>query len=104
MLDSLRRGEAPFLSHLLYPQVLNEDKPEERKQGIEAGLAWGEAAEKTVVYLDRGLTDGMMQGLIEASIKRRRIEIRSLKHKLRSAEEIIMEHDEMEEAGKDAHP
>ena len=78
MLDSLRRGEAPFLSHLLYPQVLNEDKPQERKQGIEAGLAWGEAAEKTAVYVDRGVTPGMALGIHRARICGRPIEYRSL--------------------------
>jgi hypothetical protein len=79
MADSLRRGEAPFLSHLLYPQVLDDDKPTQRKQGIEAGLEWGQCAGLTAVYLDRGLTKGMMLGLEEASIKRRKIEIRHLK-------------------------
>lgn len=40
LLDSLRRGEAPIASHLLYTQVLNDLIPEERALGIAAGLAW----------------------------------------------------------------
>jgi len=41
--DCLRRGEAPFASHLLYtqPGVLRDGVALEREQGIRAGLAWG---------------------------------------------------------------
>ena len=47
--DSIHRGEAPLASHLLYTQegVLDDGDPEERKLGIEAGLAWGPVAEAT---------------------------------------------------------
>jgi hypothetical protein len=38
MLDCLLRGEAPYLSHLLYTQVLDDDVAEERKLGIDAGI------------------------------------------------------------------
>lgn len=46
--DCLARGEAPFASHGLYtlPGVLDDDRPDERKLGIEAGLAWGDRAEE----------------------------------------------------------
>jgi len=40
MADSLHRGEAPFASHRMYPGVLDDDVPEQRRQGINAGLAW----------------------------------------------------------------
>ena len=33
--DSLRRGEAPFASHLFYTQFLDDDIPAERSLGIE---------------------------------------------------------------------
>jgi hypothetical protein len=68
--DSLRRGEAPIASHLLYtqPGVLNDDIPEERTRGIEAGLAWRAVAQKTVVYTDLGISFGMQYG-IEAAMK-----------------------------------
>ena len=61
MRDSLSRGEAPLASHLLYTQegILNDKVPEERKQGIEAGLAWGRKASKTVIYTNLGITEGM---------------------------------------------
>jgi hypothetical protein len=39
-------GEAPIASHLLYtqPGVLRDEIPEERRHGIDAGLAWGAVA------------------------------------------------------------
>lgn len=66
VLDSLRRGEAPFASHLLYtqPGILDDLVAEERTLGIDAGLAWGAAAELVAVYIDRGVSPGMIKGVI----------------------------------------
>jgi hypothetical protein len=66
--DCLMRGETPFASHLLYTQegVLDDNNPEERKFGIEAGFEWRESAEKTVVYTDRGISKGMECGIAHA--------------------------------------
>lgn len=61
--DSLRRGEAPFASHALYPLVLDDATPEERRAGMESGFAWGEKADQIVVYADHGVTDGMAEGI-----------------------------------------
>lgn len=68
--DSLSRGEAPIASHLLYTQegILNDDVPHERQWGIDAGLAWKEVAEASVVYEDYGISGGMRYG-IEAATK-----------------------------------
>lgn len=65
MRDSLLRGEAPFASHLLYtqPGILDDNKPEERALGIEAGLVIGLAMRRTVVYTDRGISEGMRHGI-----------------------------------------
>lgn len=38
--DCLRRGESPYASHRMLTDALNDDIPEERALGIEAGLAW----------------------------------------------------------------
>ena len=86
MRDSLERGEAPFASHLLYtqPGILNDNIPEERRRGINAGLAWGMKAERTVVYVDRGITPGMALGIKAAKEAGRPIEYRSLKKDLSS--------------------
>lgn len=58
---SLSLGEAPIASHLLYTQegVLDDDIPEERQLGIDAGLEWKRVAEKHVFYCDLGISKGM---------------------------------------------
>ena len=61
----VNHGEAPYASHLLYTQegVLDDDIPDERKLGIEAGLEIGRAAKRRVFYVDRGFSSGMRWGL-----------------------------------------
>jgi len=78
--DSLMRGEYPFASHLLYTQtgILKDGVPEERKLGIQAGLAWGQRAHKTVVYTDLGVTKGMTLGIARAHEAKRPVEFRTL--------------------------
>lgn len=78
--DCLRRGESPYASHLLYtqPNILNDAVPEERKMGIEAGLAWGSRADATVVYTDLGVSDGMQKGIERAESEKRPVEHRTL--------------------------
>jgi hypothetical protein len=80
MRDCLRRGEAPYASHLLYTQdgVLDDRIPEDRTLGIEAGLAWGHRAEATVVYLDCGMSNGMKMGIARANADGRPIEYRNI--------------------------
>lgn len=78
MIDCIERGEAPFASHLLYTQILDDEIPEERELGIEAGLEWGKTAEKTVVYIDFGVSSGMVKGMQAAIDNGRIIEIRSI--------------------------
>lgn len=78
MKDCLKRGEAPFVSHLLYTQVLNDSIQRERNQGIEAGLSWGLHAEKTVVYCDYGITEGMRKGIKTAFQELREVKKRYL--------------------------
>lgn len=78
MQHSFACKEAPFASHRFYTDVLNDDKPAERAQGIEAGLLWGECADKTVVYADFGVSDGMKLGILRAVDCGRRIVFRWL--------------------------
>lgn len=66
MLDCLERGEAPFASHLLYTQVLDDTNAFERAAGIGAGFAWRALATKTVVYVDLGTSPGMQKGIAHA--------------------------------------
>lgn len=69
LLDSLRRGEAPFAMHLLFPQVLDDKNAEERALGIAAGLAWSERAELVALYVDLGISGGMRLA-VEAAERR----------------------------------
>ena len=78
MRDSLRRNEAPFLSHLLYTQVLDDLIPDERRLGIAAGFAWGLVAELVAVYQDLGVSSGMERGLETARARGLPIEVRRL--------------------------
>lgn len=59
------RGESPYASHLLLtqPGVLDDEFPAERTLGIEAGLAWGAAADYVAVYADLGVSPGMILGI-----------------------------------------
>ena len=84
MADCLKRGEAPYASHLLYtqPGVLNDDVPEERTLGINAGFAWGLKAEASKIYIDRGISGGMKFGIEAARKAGRTIEFRSLYKKV----------------------
>jgi hypothetical protein len=69
MLDCLQRGEAPFASHLLYGQVLDDDVPEERSHGMEAGLALSQSLLSApflpqathVFYVELGVSEGMLR-------------------------------------------
>lgn len=77
--DSLERGEAPFASHGFYPlAMLDDSKPEERRKGMEAGFAWGRSADLVAVYLDRGTTPGMLEGIDRAGALGIPIEFRKL--------------------------
>jgi len=76
--DSITRGEAPFASHLLYPQVLDDKSPGERKLGMTLGWEWLALADRVAVYCDRGISSGMREGMDEARALRIPIEKRWL--------------------------
>lgn len=80
LVDSLHRGEFPIASHLLYtqPGVLDDDNPEERQLGINAGLAWAEHAQLTAVYVDLGISAGMHAAMRRSEAAGRLIETRRL--------------------------
>ena len=80
MHDRFKREEYPFASHLLYtqPGILDDNNPEERKLGIEAGLAWVDCADATIVYTDLGISEGMKFGIERAKKANRFVEYRKL--------------------------
>lgn len=57
----VNQGEAPFASHLLYTRegILDDDIPDERTMGIQAGFDIGRKARRRLFYVDRGFTAGM---------------------------------------------
>lgn len=77
---SLSLGEAPIASHLLYTQdgILNDNIPQERQWGIDAGLAWKEVAQGSVVYIDRGISKGMEYGIKAAEEAGLTVEFRKI--------------------------
>ena len=78
--DSLRRGEAPYASHLFFPQpgILDDKSSDDRMRGINAGLEITKDFDLTAVYCDFGITKGMAYGIGRAKIVGRTIEERSL--------------------------
>lgn len=80
ILDSLQRGEAPIASHGLYPieagGPLDDALPDDRRIGIDAGLAWYRRADLIVFYADRGFSAGMRAAMAYAADRAARIEVR----------------------------
>ena len=60
---ALRAGCIPIAPHIYFTQFLNDDNPEERAQGIEAGLELLKLCRKMWVFLPPGgqPTQGMKQ-------------------------------------------
>lgn len=78
MHNSLLKGEAPFISHLLYTQCLDDKIPEERKMGMDAGWEYIRVSDYSVVYKDYGISDGMEKGIEIAEKLGHRIEYREI--------------------------
>lgn len=78
--DSLLRGEAPLASHLIYtqPGVLNDDDPTQRRMGMEAGFFWLQVCDASAVYIDLGISQGMLEGIERARELGIPIEYRSI--------------------------
>lgn len=78
MKDCLKRSEAPFASHLIYPQCLDDAAPAERELGIAAGLEFLHVCNKLVAYVDLGVSSGMKIELHRALVTATPIEFRRL--------------------------
>lgn len=80
MRDCIKRGEAPYASHVIYAHsyIVDDFIAQERALGIYAGFLWGNFASKTVVYTDLGISSGMKEGIIHAHNMNRPIEYREL--------------------------
>lgn len=82
--DCLKRGEVPVASHLLYtqPNVLDDTIPEQRQLGIDAGHEFLRVVDKVVVYIDKGISEGMKLGIERAKAANVPVELRSLEVKV----------------------
>lgn len=87
MQDSLKRGESPFLSHLLYtqhPQYGHVSDDDHEKQCIgrdacmEAAFEWTRRADAVILYTDLGISSGMERGMAAAMRFKKLVEYRTL--------------------------
>jgi hypothetical protein len=87
--DCLDRGESPFASHLLYTQkgILDDSIIEERRKGIDAAIGWLEVADYVAVYMDLGVTTGMVYGITRAAKLGKPIKLRWIRDGVR--EQVI---------------
>jgi hypothetical protein len=87
--DCIDRGESPFASHLLYTQkgLLDDRLPDERRKGLDAAAGWLEVADYVAVYMDLGVTSGMVVGITRAVKMGKPIKLRWLRSE--REEEVI---------------
>lgn len=80
----VNHNESPYASHLLYTRryVLRDWIEEERKLGIEAGFYWRDVSEKTIFYIDLGITEGMKLGIEDCKKKNKDYELRRIPNDL----------------------
>lgn len=97
--DCLSRGEAPFASHIMYTVATNDHIPEEREFGINAGFEFLSFADKSVVYIDLGISEGMKKGIDEAYSLGIEVEFRKLPEK--KILELLAKHPALQEEHKD---
>lgn len=62
----LQRDVAPFASHLLYTQVLDDQSQDDLKRGMKAGFAMGDQCDERWVFIDRGVSSGMKAAITRA--------------------------------------
>lgn len=72
-------GEIPLASHTKYtqPNVLDDTKPHERVVGMAAGFAENAFAKRGVLYVDLGVSEGMVDGVRNSVMGGRAIVLRS---------------------------
>ena len=76
----MNHEDAPYASHKLYTDVLNDTDCIERDIGIRAGFSWTQFADACVVYYDFGISVGMKLGIENAEKYGIPVEMRRLPH------------------------
>lgn len=67
------KGAVPFAPHLLYPQIMDDRDPKQRKQGLFFGMVWLRKCDEIWVFGNR-VSNGMKLEIAEA--RKRRIPVR----------------------------
>ena len=76
--DCLDRDESPYASHAILTLALDDNDPQEREQGIQAGYAFHSVADKMVVYTDYKISSGMRRAIEHAAAIGLPIEYRTI--------------------------
>lgn len=76
--DSVRRGEAPFASHRMYPGALDDNLPVEHRAGILCGFVWWEVADFIAFYIDYGFSPGMEEARRQAVLREKPYVVRRI--------------------------
>lgn len=74
----LVEDESPINFALIYSQCLNDDDDIERNAIIKTTSIWQSVIEKKIFYIDRGLSNNMILGYMDAIRKRIDVEFRTL--------------------------
>ena len=56
---AIEQGCIPLASHLLYPRILDDSNPEQRKLGLFFGQVWLDIAREIWIFSDGSLSKGM---------------------------------------------
>lgn len=74
----MKQGTSPLFFHTLYTQHLDDDNKEERSLGLEMSFMHHSHVDKKIVAVDRGISQGMRLGIMDAQSKGIPIEYTSL--------------------------
>ena len=84
---AIEQGCIPLASHLLYPRILDDDDPKQRRMGLFFGQVWLDIAREIWIFSDGSLSKGMKAEYERA--KQRGYKIRYFNENM---EEVIYEH------------
>lgn len=74
----LVEGVAVYASHDAYTRALDDEIPEERRIGMEAGFEIGDLMDETWVFDDLGISGGMQTGIAKAMKSKRPVVYKKL--------------------------
>lgn len=69
----IENGRIPVASHLIYPQILDDNDPASRELGLMFGLSLLEICDEVWVFTENGISEGMRAEIHEARKLRKKI-------------------------------